>query len=88
MPPQFKQVVPMATKTHGWICFSNDGGYALRDTGEVFDAKTKQRVAQWTDRANAEGSPVMSSEFFDVHGRGGDVDFLGHQMGICYVRAE
>ena len=58
------------------------------DTGEVFDVETKQRVAQWTDRANAEGSPVMSSEFFEVHGRGGNVDFVGHQTGIGYVRAE
>ncbi|QDU96532.1 hypothetical protein Pla8534_43530 [Lignipirellula cremea] len=63
------------------MCFSRDGCYAWCDTAEVFDVKTKQRVAQWTNRADGEGSPVMSSEFFEVHRRGGDVDFVGHQMG-------
>jgi len=85
MPPKFKQVVPMAAKTHGWICFSRDGRYAWCDTGEVFDAKTKQRVAQWTDRAGGEGSPVMSSKFFELHWRAGDVVFAGQQMGVGYV---
>lgn len=88
MPPKFKQVVPMAAKTHGWICFSRDGRFAWCDTGEVFDAKTKQRVAQWTDSADGEGSPVMSSKFFEVHWKGDDVVFIGHQMGIGYVGAK
>jgi hypothetical protein len=85
MPPKFKQVVPMAAKTHGWICFSRDGKFAWCDTGEVFDSKSKHRVAQWTDRADGEGNPVMSSKFFEVHWRGDDAVFVGHQMGIGYV---
>lgn len=84
-PPKFKQVVPMAAKTHGWICFSRDGKYAWCDTGEVFDAATKKVVAQWTDEPDGKGDPVMSSKFFEIHFRGGDAIWTGHQMGIGYV---
>ena len=38
--------------------------------------------------ADGGGSPVMSSKFFEVHWRGGGVEFVGHQMGIGYVGAE
>jgi len=84
MPPKFKQAVPMAAKTHGWICFSRDGQYAWCDTGEVFDAKTKKVVAQWTDKRDGQGKPVMSSKFFEVHVRGKDAVWVGRQMGIGY----
>jgi len=84
-PPKFKQVVPMAAKTHGWICFSRDGRYAWCDTGEVFDADTKKRVAQWTDKPEGQGGPVMSSKFFEIHFRGDDAVFAGQQMGVGYV---
>jgi DNA-binding beta-propeller fold protein YncE len=87
-PPKFKQVVPMAAKTHGWICFSRDGRYAWCDTGEVFDAAAKNRLAQWTDQPEGKGDPVMSSKFFEVHFRGDDAVFVGHQMGVGYVGAE
>jgi DNA-binding beta-propeller fold protein YncE len=84
MPPRFKQAVPMAAKTHGWICFSRDGKYAWCNTGEVFDAATKKVVAQWTDRPEGKGKPVMSSKFFEVHLRGKDVIWVGQQMGVGY----
>jgi DNA-binding beta-propeller fold protein YncE len=84
MPPKFKQVVPMAAKTHGWICFSRDGKYAWCDTGEVFDVATKKRVTQLTDKAEGQGGPVMSSKFFEVHFRGKDAIWVGQQMGIGY----
>jgi DNA-binding beta-propeller fold protein YncE len=80
-PPKFTQVVSMAAKTHGWICFSRDGKYAWCDTGEVFDAKTKKLVAQWTD---AKGKPVMSSKFFEVHLKGKEIVWAGQQMGVGY----
>jgi len=78
------------------MCFSRDGCYAWSDTAEVFDVKTKQRVAQWTNRADGEGSPVMSSEFFELHRRGGGVDLLDAKwdrlrrsrvIGRCQVTA-
>ncbi|MEK6237609.1 MAG: hypothetical protein N2C14_23120, partial [Planctomycetales bacterium] len=84
-PPKFKQAVPMSAKTHGWICFSRDGKYAWCDTGEVFDAASKKIVGQWTDKTNGEGNPVMSSKFFEIHFRGQDAVFVGHQMGIGYA---
>ncbi len=86
-PPKFKQVVPMAAKTHGWICFSRDGRFAWCDTGEVFDAATKELLAQWTDKPDGQGQPVMSSKFFEVHFRGDDAVFVGQQMGVGYVGA-
>jgi len=84
MPPKFKQTVPMAAKTHGWICFSRDGKYAWCDTGEVFDTATKKVVAQWTDKPGGKGKPVMSSKFVEAHFRGKDVVWVGQQMGVGY----
>jgi DNA-binding beta-propeller fold protein YncE len=85
MPPKFKQVVPMAANVHSWICFSRDGKYAWCDTGEVFDTVTKKVLAQWTDQTKGQGSPVMSSKFFEVHRKGDDAIWVGQQMGIGYV---
>ncbi len=83
-PPKFKVAVPMAAKTHGWICFSRDGKFGWCDTGEVFDAATKKLVAQWTDKPDGKGNPVMSSKFFEVHFRGSDAVWVGQQMGVGY----
>ncbi len=80
-PPKFKQTIPMAARVHGWICFSRDGKFAWCDTGEVFDVKTKERVARLTD---AKGMPVMSSKFFELHMLGDDVVWVGRQMGTGY----
>lgn len=85
MPPKFKQAVPMAARTHGWICFSRDGKYGWCDTGEVFDAATKKVVAQWTEQPDGQGGPVMSSKFFEIHFKGNDVIWVGQQMGIGYL---
>jgi len=83
-PPKFKEVAPMAAKTHGWICFSRDGRYAWCDTGQVFDAANKKVVAQWTDQPDGKGKPVMSSKFIEIHFRGDDAIFAGRQMGVGY----
>lgn len=83
-PPKFQQAMPMAARTHGWICFSRDGKYGWCDTGEVFDARTKKVVAQWTDKADGKGKPVMSSKFFEIHQKGKDFLWVGQQMGVGY----
>lgn len=88
MPPKFKQAVPMAARTHGWICFSRDGKYGWCDTGEVFDVATKKVIAQWTDKPDAKGDPVMSSKFFEVHVKGDAIVWVGQQMGVGYVGAK
>lgn len=85
MPPKFKQALPMSASTHGWICFSRDGKYGWCDTGEVFDVATKKVVAQWTDKPDGQGGPVMSSKFFEVHFRDGIPVWVGQQMGVGYV---
>lgn len=87
MPPKFKQAVPMAARTHGWICFSRDGKYGWCDTGEVFDVASKKVVAQWTEKPDGQGGPVMSSKFFEVHFEGNDPVWVGQQMGIGYRAA-
>ena len=81
MPPRFMKALPLAAKTHGWICFSRDGRYGWADTGEVFDAATKQVIAHLVDE---KGQPVMSSKFFELHMLGGDVAWIGQQMGVGY----
>lgn len=84
-PPKFVRALPMAAKTHGWICFSRDGRFGWCDTGEVFDAGTKQVIARWTTEPDGKGEPVMSSKFFEIHFRGPDAVFAGQQMGVGYV---
>jgi hypothetical protein len=88
MPPKFKQALPMAAKTHGWICFSRDGTFGWCDTGEVFDVASKKVIARWTDEPEGRGDPVMSSKFFEVHVKGEDVIWAGQQMGVGYVAGE
>jgi len=83
-PPLFKQSVPMASKTHGWICFSRDGKFGWCDTGEVFDTATKKVVAHLTDAKDGKGGPVTSSKFFEIHFLNGSVAWLGQQMGVGY----
>jgi DNA-binding beta-propeller fold protein YncE len=85
MPPRFLQTIPMSAKTHGWICFSRDGKYAWSDTGEVIDVATKKVVGQLTDE---KGNPVMTSKFFELHMLGGEVAWIGQQMGVGYKGAK
>lgn len=84
-PPKFVEALPMAAKTHGWICFSRDGRYGWCDTGEVFDVATRKVVARLTDGPEGEGDPVMSSKFFELHVRGQDAVWAGQQMGVGYA---
>ena len=45
MPPEPKDQVEVSEDGHGWLTFSIDGQYAWTHTSDVFDAKTKKRVA-------------------------------------------
>lgn len=85
MPPKFKQTLPVAMKSHGWVCFSRDGKYAWPDTGEVFDVKSKQVVARLTDQPHGEGNPVASSKFIEIHFDGESAVWAGRQMGVGYA---
>jgi YVTN family beta-propeller protein len=84
-PPKFVKTLPVAIKSHGWICFSRDGQYAWPDTGEVFDARTKEVVAHLTEQPNGKGSHIASSKFIEIHWKGEEVIWAGRQMGVGYV---
>ena len=71
--------VELSDGGHGWVCFSLDGRYAWCHTPDVFDAKTKQRVATLRDE---NGKPVSSSKFIEVHFRDGKVVEVGNEFGL------
>ena len=74
--------VDVSAKTHGWITFSMDGLFAYPDTGDVIDPKTKKSITRLKD---AEGNPVMSSKFIEIHFRDGDPVRGGQQRGLGRV---
>lgn len=82
MPPQQKQSIDISAKTHGWITFSMDGRFAYADSGDVIDPKTKKIVTRLGD---ADGNPVMSSKFIEIHFRDGNPIRVGQQMGLGRV---
>lgn len=79
MPPKQVASVPLSTGGHGWVNFSLDGKYAYCHTPEVFDAKTRQRVAELKDD---NGKPVSSSKFIEVHLKDGKVTGMGSEFGL------
>ncbi len=79
MPPKPKGHVPLIWEGHGWICFSLDGQYAWCHTPDVYDARTKQRVALLKDQ---NGQLFASSKFFEVQLRDGKVARVGHEFGL------
>lgn len=79
MPPKEVSSVPLSSGGHGWVNFSLDGKYAYCHTPEVFDAKTKQRVAELKDE---NGKPVSSSKFIEVHLKDGKVVAMGSEFGL------
>ena len=79
MPPKQVASVPLSTGGHGWVNFSLDGKFAYCHTPEVFDAKTRQRVAELKDE---NGKPVSSSKFIEVHLKDGKVTGMGSEFGL------
>lgn len=79
MPPVAKGHVELSEGGHGWVCFSLDGHYAWCHTQDVFDARTKQRVATLKDE---HGKPFASSKFIEVHTRDGKVTRVGNEFGL------
>lgn len=80
MPPAPKGHVELSAGGHGWVCFSLDGQYAWCHTPDVFDARTKERVAVLKDE---HGNPVSSSKFVEVHfNEEGKVVRVGNEFGL------
>ena len=79
MPPTPRGHVELSQGGHGWVCFSLDGTYAWCHAPDVFDAKTKKRVAVLTDES---GKRVSSSKFIEIHFRDGKVVAMGNEFGL------
>jgi DNA-binding beta-propeller fold protein YncE len=77
-PPAQKSSIAVRDQP-GWISFSIDGKRAYPSTGEVFDVKTKKRVAVLTDEA---GRAVGSEKLLDVVLDGQRVARVGNQFGV------
>jgi len=77
-PPAQKSSIAVRDQP-GWISFSIDGQRAYPSTGEVFDVKTKQRVAVLTDEA---GRAVGSEKLLEVVFDGPRAARVGNQFGV------
>ncbi len=78
MPP--KQVSTLTVRDQpGWITFSIDGRYAYPSTGEVFDTKTKKRIATLQDET---GLAVQSEKLLEIVFDGKNPVRAGDQFGI------
>jgi DNA-binding beta-propeller fold protein YncE len=65
MPPRQKTTVPLRDQP-GWITFSIDGSRAYPSTGEVFDTRTKARLAALDDETGRQvGSEKLVEMAFD-----------------------
>jgi sugar lactone lactonase YvrE len=77
-PP--KQGVSLSLREQpGWVTFSLDGRYAYPSTGDVFDVKTKKRVAGLMDE---NGKEVHSEKMVEIDFRGGVPVAAGDQFGV------
>jgi DNA-binding beta-propeller fold protein YncE len=79
MPPKPKGHVALIWEGHGWIGFSLDGQYAWSHTPDVYNARTKERVALLKDQ---DEKLFASSKFFEVHFRDGKVVRVGNEFGL------
>jgi len=77
-PPAQKSSIAVRDQP-GWISFSLDGRRAYPSTGEVFDVKTKKRVAVLTDET---GRAVGSEKLIEVVFDGQKVTRVGNQFGV------
>jgi DNA-binding beta-propeller fold protein YncE len=79
MPPVQTGELDLSQGGHGWVTFSLDGQYAWTHTPDVFDARTKRKVATLRDE---NGNPVSGSKFIEVHFRDGKVVAMGNEFGL------
>lgn len=79
MPPAPKGHVDLSTGGHGWVNFSLDGAYAWSHTPDIFNARTKEKIATLLDD---NGKPFGSSKLIEVHMRASKVERVGSEFGI------
>jgi len=83
MPPRQVGVIPVRDQP-GWITFSIDGAHAYPSTGEVFDVKTRKRIAALKDET---GRDVGSEKLLEIVFDGSKPVRNGDQFGIGQRRA-
>ena len=79
MPPVPAGQVELSAGGHGWINFSLDGKFAWGHTPDIFDTKTRKKVATLRDE---KGKPVGGSKLIEVHFRAGEVVAVGSEFGL------
>ena len=78
MPP--KQIATIKLRDQpGWVTFGMDGRHAYPSTGEVFDVKTRERIAALQDE---EGREIGSEKLVEVVRDGQKTTRVGDQFGI------
>jgi DNA-binding beta-propeller fold protein YncE len=81
-PPRQKTTVHLRDQP-GWITFSIDGRRAYPSTGEVFDARTKQKI---TGLADETGRDIGSEKLLEVVFNGDRPVRAGDQFGLGALR--
>ena len=79
MPPTAAGHVELSMGGHGWVNFSMDGKFAWSHTPDIFDVKTRKKVATLRDE---KGTPVGGSKLIEVHFFDGQVVAVGSEFGL------
>jgi 6-phosphogluconolactonase (cycloisomerase 2 family) len=82
MPPRYLESLEVRDEP-GWVTFSIQGDLAYPSTGDVFETKSRKRVAQLTDE---EGRTVMSEKMLEIDFDGPKPVRAGDQFGVGRAR--
>ncbi len=83
-PPRFLESLKLEIDQPGWITFTIRGDYAYPSTGEVFEVRSRRKVAQLADER---GRPVQSEKMLEVDLLDGSPLRVGDQFGVGRVTA-
>lgn len=78
MPPRQIASLPLRDQP-GWVTFSMDGQFAYPSTGEIFETRTKRKVAVLEDENSG---PVQSEKMVEVVFADGEPLRAGDQFGL------
>lgn len=78
-PPVYLESLKLEVDQPGWVTFTIKGDFAYPSTGEVFDVKTRKKVAQLKDE---DGKPVQSEKVVEIDVLGSTPVRVGDQFGV------
>ena len=78
-PPTYLASIKLEVDQPGWVTFTIRGDLAYPSTGEIFDVKTRKKVAQLKDE---DGRPVQSEKVVEIDVAGGVPVRAGDQFGV------